>query len=85
MPKRHLRGAVVVAHPWPQPDVQAGLLPRRGLRPGHRLELVWKHVDELSDLRQWVFGVPAGGDTRETCEVIQETCDVTHVPSAEKL
>lgn len=85
MPERHLRGAVVVAHPRPQPNVQVGLLPQHGLRPGYHLEPVRKHVDELSVLRQWVFGVPAGGDTRETCEVIQETCDVMRVPSAEKL
>lgn len=42
-------------------------------------------MDELIVLRYRVVGIPAKGDTREMCEVIQETCDVMRMPSAEIL
>lgn len=76
-PERHLRGAVVVAPPRPQTHVQVRLLPQHVLRPGHPLKMVRTRVDEFSVLRHRLVAVLVEGDTREMCEVIRETCDIT--------
>lgn len=59
-PEGHFGGAVVVAHPRLQADVQVQLVLGVVLGPGHLLEAVRLGVEELGVLRNRLVGIPAG-------------------------